>query len=593
MTSDKKKPYILKPDGSVIFNIEGNTGIHFRKISKRKCWVNITTTSADIIDMSGKPHIDTHKWENLASSMSRKKSMIFQDLFNIIHPDKEIDLATDDEISKLQGKIREVASYVMVRWEALNITKTTQSQFSDPNDPRPNDTENIIFSPEDRAEAIEFLKDLNNLFRIEAEMEREYTGQEEAKVYGFIKGIQSYTPAYAQMSAVAGSSVGKSKLFTTIFGMFPPEHTQKLLEFSPTALRYAQKEGLLDGVRNLIIGQREGVGSRYHVLMVSRDDKDFMECWITNRDTGTIDKLEIPHLSMWNTSTNFYLADEHDTRTDRIFLDESVTQNWKAGKFMADRWRIDNDIREEMGLLNPSEIKTIRNAVRVFSEEIYPINIPFAGYAESLMDHQKQRYKRDLDSFFGMISALANWRRYNREFLIVGDEVRVLAEWEDLEDAIKYGDVHISQTYFNVPNKLKPVLNILREAQKSEWVHEGYVYIDDLGAKCREKDIQRSTVHNHLRELVEDVGIVSRRKISVLDKEGNAIKTGYWYRSEIEIADSMFSEKASREKAQLEIEKYKSEMTANGGRIVSYEELKKLRPIPLGRGSLGSVDQES
>lgn len=440
-----------------------------------------------------------------------------------------------------------------------------------------------ILSSEDEEKAIEFLKREDKWETIEKQIDREYIGQRASKMWTFIKGLQAYTPVYAQLHIVAITSTGKTKLVDEVFKLFPTDDIEIIYEFSPTALRRMKD---LHQKRIIILMQLEGAGKRYHLMMVSRDDNvEGASCIITNMDTGKVEKMSLPHLMFVSTSTNLFLQSEHDTRTDRIFLDEGLKQNILAGEFIAEKWIDDNNFKEALGVLNVGNMKLIKDAINVFGKETYKITVPYMGYLQKKMDFNKQRAKRDLNSIGGALSGITNFNKYNRKYIKLGKEIRLISNAEDLKTCLEFGENNMTQTYYNIPHQYAKIINIIREL--TTWMSDGWVYVNDIQTKAEQEGIDRSTLKAKLKKLAEETHYIERDDSYEYengkkkeDKDGRYIKKrGYSYKFITETPTSIFNKDLDYDEIQQIIEKYEERRQSEGAEILTYDEIKNFTHV--------------
>ena len=428
---------------------------------------------------------------------------------------------------------------------------------------------------DERKKAIKFLKNPEKWDMILKEMDRTYIGQDTGKMGMFIKFLQSYTPKYPQLQCVGATSAGKTSLTETVIDLFPDEDTEWITEFSKTVLR--REEELLDK-RIIVISQEEGVGNKYHMQMVSRDDTRGVAL-IFNNDKDDTEKMFLPKCTFISMNVNYFLEDsQNNTRTEKIFLDESVEQNNDAGDFISNNLSMDLELRTSLGEVSESIADLIVNSIRIYREEILKTNIPYARYIKENMDFSKQRAKRDLKSMAGGITAITNYNRYDRDVMVLGDIVRLIAEPEDFELYLKYLESHQTQTYYETPEKFTELVEMIKEMSEASWFTDGWISAKKIIESSNES---RANIQKKLKKLAEEFPYIERGDTyeydektgnKIKDTDGNVIKNrGYSYKFVVDVPDSLFNERFEKYKMQEAIDYYKEYLKSKGAVIMPYQ----------------------
>jgi DNA primase catalytic core len=286
--------------------------------------------------------------------------------------------------------------------EAIEQRKTEKEE------PEPQPLE---LSPEDRAEALAFLRRPDLLDRIAADMGTlGYVGEEINKQIGYLVAVSRKLETPLSMVIMSQSGSGKSALADVLETLTPPEDVILFSRLTPQALYYMDRDALVR--KFVLIEERAGsMDADYSIRTLQSKKKLVLAVPIKDPSTGKIRTLVFEILgpaAFLETTTESRLHHENSTRCFETYCDESTEQTrrihdaQKRGKTLE-------------GRKLQSEAETIarrhHNAQRLLDRVV--VVIPFAPSIS--FPHAWLRTRRDHLRFLNLIEAIAFLHQHQRQ----------------------------------------------------------------------------------------------------------------------------------------------------------------------------------
>jgi len=319
-------------------------------------------------------------------------------------------------------------------------------------------------------EAIELLFNPDILNIIDTEIGKKVIGEELSRIYIFLSMLQSFTKEYPQITVIGESGIGKSFITNAVLDIFPSEIVEKVGRISKRALEYASK---MKDKKILYIQESRGGSAASESIRLSSSSDGGMKAVISNRETGDVDELIVPPLTLITTQTEIGLHHEDETRNTKVYLSSDINQNIRVVEHQGREAEFPIELRRAMGIEGKSKINVIANAIRLLTKDIDVI-IPYELEVAKILIKSKIRIKRDHKKLMGLIKSVALLYQDQREWLRIGDETWIIADVEDIKKAIYYGETPLTQSYHNLDILGKQLLDCIIEVveENKAWTQD-------------------------------------------------------------------------------------------------------------------------
>jgi hypothetical protein len=298
-------------------------------------------------------------------------------------------------------------------------------------------------SPEERQEALAFLRSPNLRDQILADMEAVgYVGEEHAKLLVYLVGLSRKLPKPLSGIILSQAGSGKSSLTELVELLTPPEDVLLFTRVTSQALIY-MVDNILKG-KLLIIEERIGAeAAEYSIRVLQSRQRLSQAVPIKDPATGQIVTkfftVEGP-VAYLETTTNPKINHENATRCFEITLDESEAQTQRIQSFQRQRRlpsrRSHHRVEEEI-------TKKHHQAQRLLQD--VTIFIPYAD--QLIFPSKKLRTRRDHERFLCLIEASAYLHQFQRDRGVTEDGTPyVLANVDDYRLAYELAKDVLSAT---------------------------------------------------------------------------------------------------------------------------------------------------
>jgi len=331
---------------------------------------------------------------------------------------------------------------------------------------RSSDTEARVMTEEEKAQALELLRDPDLSTRIVDDLKTVgYVGEEVNKLLLYLAATSRKLDDPVSVIVSSQSASGKSYLIDTVKTLMPEEDVVSMTSLSDQALNYLGEEGLLH--KFLVMGEAVHSFSVEHQIREMLSAKELSRL-VTVKDEKTgemhsrlVRKKVLVSLAMSTTSSE--VNPENSSRFFVISTDESEAQTHEVHRIQRDKYSLDRF--EKKNETVPQIVERHRAAQRL----LRPLAIvnPYArflGFPARLM-----RTRRDHERFLDLIAAAAFLRQYQKE--AKQDErgrEYVECDMEDYELAYRVMSAILPSTLSNFPRSARELYEKLRELARAK-----------------------------------------------------------------------------------------------------------------------------
>lgn len=280
--------------------------------------------------------------------------------------------------------------------------------------------------------AIHFLSSPDVLHQLMSVVSQQLAGEQSNTTFVTVSLIQCFTPKYIQIVLFARSGTGKSHLAKAALNIFPEHMIYTGFELSPTALRTATREGLLENIRIFYLTQRDGASTkaRYHFKMLSsRDNDGKLKAIITDRETGKPIEMQLKPMGLISTHIDTGIIDsEEETRNVQVHLDETSEQTAKVLTYQGNQVSLPTSFQESLDRHDSTAIAVARDAIYIIekiSNTLCDYIIPYGDYLSSLIDDNKVRARAFFPMLQGWIYGSALLHFMNRDIVETPDGKKI------------------------------------------------------------------------------------------------------------------------------------------------------------------------
>jgi hypothetical protein len=295
--------------------------------------------------------------------------------------------------------------------------------------------ERYVMTPDEEAEAREFLKQPDLLNRIVKDLESlGYIGEEANKKLGYLITISRKLESPLSGVIISRAAAGKSRLLEVLAELMPPEDLVSYTRITPQALYYAENRNLKHKL--VVTGEDEGLlGSDYALRELISSKKIRLAAPVKDTTTGKMKTVEYEvegPIALLFSTTQPAIHYENATRCFMLSLDESREQTERVMRYQLARKSLEGFARTVEGR---ALRRLHRNAQRLL-RPLFVVN-PLAG--EIRFPSHRIESRRDHEKYLTLIEAIALLHQHQREikkFPCDGRELEYIeATKEDIAEA--------------------------------------------------------------------------------------------------------------------------------------------------------------
>jgi hypothetical protein len=292
-----------------------------------------------------------------------------------------------------------------------------------------------VMTPDEEAEALDFLKQSDLLARIVKDLEAlGYVGEETSKKIGYLITISRKLDSPLCGVVISRAGAGKSRLMEVLAELVPPEDLVSYTRITPQALYYAENRSFKNKL--MVSGEDEGLlGSDYAMRELISSKRIRLAAPVKDTNSGKMKTVEYEvegPIALLFSTTQPAIHYENATRCFTLSLDESADQTreihlaQRLGRTAEGLTRA--DARRELRRLH-------RNAQRML-KSLAVVN-PFA--LELTFPTNRLEYRREHEKYLSLIEAVAFLRQHQKPVKKLPRDGRELeyveVEIADIEEA--------------------------------------------------------------------------------------------------------------------------------------------------------------
>ena len=381
--------------------------------------------------------------------------------------------------------------------EAMRAARRVQAGASDGR---------YVMTPDEEAEAVEFLKKPDLLDRVVRDLEiMGYVGEDANKKIAYLITVSRKldNPLCGVIMSRAGT--GKSRLMEALAELVPPEDLVSYTRITPQALYYAENRSFKHKL--MVSGEDEGLlGSDYAMRELISSKRIRLAAPVKDTNTGKMKTVEYevegPIALMFST-TQPAIHYENATRCFILSLDESREQTERVMKFQRERKTLEGIMRS----LEGRELRRVhRNAQRLLKPLLivnpYADGLKFAAH--------RVESRREYEKYLSLIEAIAFLKQRQREIkrLPCGSQELEYVEVtrEDIAEADKLMGEAVGDQGDDLSKSSRQLLDLIRQmAEKRARELE----IDPRAFQFNRRDIREYTgwsdnqIKAHIKRLEE------------------------------------------------------------------------------------------
>ncbi|MDI7230634.1 DNA primase, partial [Leptospira santarosai] len=276
----------------------------------------------------------------------------------------------------------------------------------------------VELSPEERAQAVQYLEDPKLLTNIVMDFERcGLVGERVNSLVGYLASITRRTENPLAIIIQSSSSAGKSTLMDSILDFVPEEEKEKYSAMTGQSLFYMSSKNLKNKV--LAVSEEEGAERAKYALKILQSEKKIsiasaMKDPTTGRTVTEEYSVEGP-VVIFLTTTNLEIDEELENRCIILTVNEGREQT-----------RTILEIQRELETLEGIVKKRDKEKILGLHKNVQRILRPFVvvnPYAKELkFPDTKLRMRRDQKKYLTLIKSIALLHQYQREKRMGRDE---------------------------------------------------------------------------------------------------------------------------------------------------------------------------
>ncbi|WP_254865710.1 toprim domain-containing protein [Leptospira santarosai] len=355
----------------------------------------------------------------------------------------------------------------------------------------------VELSPEERAQAVQYLEDPKLLTNILMDFERcGLVGERVNSLVGYLASITRRTENPLAIIIQSSSSAGKSTLMDAILDFVPEEEKEKYSAMTGQSLFYMSSKNLKNKV--LAVSEEEGAERAKYALKILQSEKKIsiasaMKDPTTGRTVTEEYSVEGP-VVIFLTTTNLEIDEELENRCLILTVNEGREQT-----------RTILEIQRELETLEGIVKKRDKEKTLGLHKNVQRILRPFVvvnPYAKELkFPDTKLRMRRDQKKYLTLIKSIALLQQYQREKKLGKDENGESFEYiEVTKEDMELGSILASKILGRTLEELTP--------QTKEVLFSLHTMVEK---ESEAQNISKSEVRFTRREVRERLGVSDTR----------------------------------------------------------------------------------
>ncbi|OLY64816.1 CHC2 zinc finger domain-containing protein [Leptospira santarosai] len=355
----------------------------------------------------------------------------------------------------------------------------------------------VELSPEERAQAVQYLEDPKLLTNILMDFERcGLVGERVNSLVGYLASITRRTENPLAIIIQSSSSAGKSTLMDAILDFVPEEEKEKYSAMTGQSLFYMSSKNLKNKV--LAVSEEEGAERAKYALKILQSEKKIsiasaMKDPTTGRTVTEEYSVEGP-VVIFLTTTNLEIDEELENRCLILTVNEGREQT-----------RTILEIQRELETLEGIVKKRDKEKTLGLHKNVQRILRPFVvvnPYAKELkFPDTKLRMRRDQKKYLTLIKSIALLHQYQREKKMGRDENGESFEYiEVTKEDMELGSILASKILGRTLEELTP--------QTKEVLFSLHTMVEK---ESEAQNISKSEVRFTRREVRERLGVSDTR----------------------------------------------------------------------------------
>lgn len=349
----------------------------------------------------------------------------------------------------------------------------------------------IVLTPEETAEALEFLKDPRLLNRILTDFEKcGIVGEGTNKLVGYLACVSRKLEKPLGIIIQSSSAAGKTLLMESVLAFMPDEERIKYSAMTGQSLFYMGEKNLQHKI--LAIVEEEGAERASYALKLLQSEGE-LSIASTGKDpqTGRLVtheyKVQGP-VMIFITTTNVDIEEELQNRCIMLSVDESREQTRAIHQIQRESRTLEGYLKRAE---KPRLLKVHKNAQRLIKP--IPVLNVFARFLTFMDD--KTRLRRDQEKYLNLIEALTLIHQYQRPLKTIerwGESIQCLeVNLDDIELANRLAHEVLGRSLDELPPQTRRFLLLLEEMVKKE---------------CEEKKLERGEYRFYRADLISKIG---------------------------------------------------------------------------------------
>jgi DNA primase catalytic core len=331
----------------------------------------------------------------------------------------------------------------------------------------------VVLTPEEEAEALEFLKDPRILRRILSDFEKcGIVGEETNKLVGYLAAVSRKLEKPLGIIIQSSSSAGKTLLMESVLAFMPDEERIKYSAMTGQSLFYMGEKNLKHKI--LAIVEEEGAERASYALKLLQSEGE-LSIASTGKDprTGRLVtheyKVQGP-VMIFVTTTNVDIDEELQNRCIMLSVDESREQTRAIHQMQRESRTLEGFLKRSE---KPKLLKLHQNAQRLL--KAIPVLNMYSRFLTFMDD--KTRLRRDQEKYLNLIEALTLIHQYQRPLKTIerggktggGQPLQCLeVNLDDIELANRLAHEVLGRSLDELPPQTRRFLLLLDEMVKKE-----------------------------------------------------------------------------------------------------------------------------
>ncbi|EKR62707.1 putative DNA primase [Leptospira weilii str. 2006001853] len=327
----------------------------------------------------------------------------------------------------------------------------------------------VELTPEERAQAIQYLEDPELLTNILMDFERcGLVGERVNSLVGYLASITRRTENPLAVIIQSSSSAGKSTLMDAILDFVPEEEKEKYSAMTGQSLFYMSSKNLKNKV--LAISEEEGAERAKYALKILQSEKKIsiasaMKDPATGRTVTEEYSVEGP-VVIFLTTTNLEIDEELENRCLILTVNEGREQTRTI-------LEIQRELETLEGIVKKRDKEKIYKQHKNIQRILRPLVVVNPYAKELKFPDTKLRMRRDQKKYLTLIKSIALLQQYQREKKIGTDEKGERFEYievtrEDMELGSLLASKILGRTLEELTPQTKEVLYSLHDMVEKE-----------------------------------------------------------------------------------------------------------------------------